>query len=168
VRSEVSHHVVERPAQVLAYASGQLTFQLPANLPTGPVIVRTVIGVEALPLAVLAIATPPPTIMGAMSAGGGAISALAPIRPGDIVSMLVSNLLESGQAAESARIRILSPVGSSVIEHAVQSVIPFAGQPGAGIVQVLLSSQSAGVTSLPLIVSADDRVSALYFLPYRP
>jgi len=166
--SAVSVTVADRPAQVLSYSAGQLAFQLPANLAPGPVIVRATIAGETLPQTVLTIAAPPPVIMGAIAAGGATISAAAPVHPGDIISILVSNLVEPGQNIDVSKLRFISPIGSLMLEHTVNAVIPVPGQPGTGIVQVMLSPQNAGVASLPIIVSSDDRVSQIYTLPYRP
>jgi hypothetical protein len=161
--------VADRPALVNSYSAGQLSFQLPSGMPAGPVVVRATISGEALPPAILVIASPVPAIVAAISAGGGsAISAAAPARGGEVLNLLVSNVLEPGQTVDSVKVRLISPIGNQVIEHTVQSVLPASGQAGSAYVQVVLSTQTPAVTSLPLIISADERLSAIYPLPYRP
>lgn len=162
----ISVSVSDRPAQVIAYAAGQLTVQLPAQLPPGLGIVRVTLAGETLPPSAIQIASPPPQILGAV-ANGNTVSASAPARASDTVSLLVSNLVEPGQTADLRRIRVISVVANQTIEHSVQAVLPVAGQPGAGFVQMTLSSQSPAVASLPLVLSADDRLSSVYNLPYR-
>lgn len=166
--SSISVTVADRAAQVISFAAGQLTFQLPANLPPGPVVVRVNIAGESIPQTVLTVAAPAPVIMGAIGPGGQTIAAASPVKAGDVVSLYVSNLYEPGQAIDAVKIRLISPMGTGTIEHTIISAVPVTGQPGAGIVQAVLSSQNAGVTLLPIVISADGRASTVYSLPYRP
>ncbi len=164
--SAISVTVSDRPAQVLSYSAGQLTIQLPAPLTPGLGIVRVTIAGESLPASAIQIASPPPQILGAV-ANGNPVSASAPARPGDSVNLLVSNLSEPGQTVDLRRLRVISVISNQTIEHSVLAVLPASGQPGAGFVQIALSSQSPAVTTLPLVLSADDRLSSVYNLPYR-
>lgn len=166
--SSIAVSVADRPAQVLSFLSGQLTFQLPANLPSGPVSVRAVIAGEALPQAILTIAAPAPVILGALGAGGAMISAAAPLKAGDVVSLMVANLYEPGQTIDALNIRLISPLGVSSLEHTIISVVAVTGQPGTGIVQAVLSTQNAGASLLPLVISVDDRPSTVFSINYRP
>lgn len=164
--SAISVTVSDRPAQVVSYSGGQLTIQLPAQLSPGLGIVKVTLAGETLPPSAIQIASPPPQILGAI-ANGNPVSVSAPVRPGDTVNLLVSNLVEPGQTADLRRLRVISVVANQTIEHTVLAVLPVAGQPGTGLLQIALSSQSPAVTTLPLVLSADDRLSSVYNLPYR-
>lgn len=166
--SSISVTVADRAAQVISFNAGQLTFQLPANLPPGPVVVKVNIAGESIPQTVLTVAAPAPVVMGAIGPGGQPVSASSPAKAGDVVSLYVMNLYEPGQTIDSVKIRLISPLGTGTIEHTIISAVPVTGQPGAGILQAVLSAQNAGVTLLPLVVSADNRASAAFSLPYRP
>lgn len=162
----ISVTVAERPAQVISYAAGQLTVQLPSGLSPGLAIVRVTINGEALPASAVNIASPAPQILFAVL-NGNAVSPATPARAGDGLSLFVQHLYETGSTAEPRRMRLYSNLGSAVIEHSVIGAIPGSGQSAVGILQVTLSTQSAPVANLPLTLMVDDRVSPVFNLPYR-
>lgn len=158
--------IADRQAQVVSFLNGNLTIQIPSGLPSGPATVRVYLdGVSSLP-AVLVIDPPPPIILFAQTILNAAITSANPARPGDTIQLIVSSLADGAGAASIDIARVKISTGST--EHSVQSVSPNAAQPGTHVVQFSLSTSSPILTSLPLTVSIDDRVSSAFALPFQP
>ena len=137
---------------VLSATPNQVTFQIPAALPTGPTILRFTSG--AIVVAIVAqVDPPPPGVLGVEGTDNVSISANRPARPGDLLNVLVASLGE----ADPAQVRVT--VGG--VDHTAQAV---ASQGAASQVRILLSP-NVGAGQVPLTVSVRGRSSRPYYVP---
>jgi hypothetical protein len=155
----------DRQAPAVSYLNANLTVQIPAGLPPGPAIVRVYVdGISSLP-AVLVIDPPPPIILYAQTILAEPIAAANAPRPGDTIQLVVATTVEGSPASiDVSRVKVTT----GAVQHGVQSVTANGAQPGTYLVQFSLSTISPSLSSLPITISIDDRVSSSFSLPFRP
>jgi len=155
----------DRYADVLAFLSGQLIINLPANLTSGPMSLKLTYLGAALPPVLLDVGVDNPVVLQASdSAKGIAYSPTAPALPGDVVTLLVNNLAGD-----------ITPVDLSALAVSVggiaQTLYSVQAQPNATnqyAVQFKLDPNTQlqdASNSLPLTIGAGSRVSAIFTLP---
>ena len=147
-------------AAVTSVENGIVTFNVPNNLPVGPVAVRVNVAGEAgLPIGIQVL--PPPALVSSVIAGfNQVISDTRPARPGEILTVLVSGLPETlTNAAATPKITITV----NGVEHRVISMSPLGG--ALQFQFILLNSLPSG--SLPFVVSVDGISTTLLNLPVR-
>lgn len=111
-------------AQILSVEGPTVTFTVPASTATGVAIIRLQQAAETvLPLALPVV--PPPAIISSITLGfGQPINNDRPLRPGDLVSLLVTGLPDA-VSAPGAQPRITIYIGQ--IEHRAVLVNPIGG-----------------------------------------
>jgi uncharacterized protein (TIGR03437 family) len=160
-RATFSLTVGDRPAIVLTAADGQITFQVPASLSTGPAVVRlSSITGETISPVVMQVDPPPPPILSAFSSPGQFADAANPARPGSIVGLVVGGLPDSVLTADPAGIKII--VGG--IEHTAFSI---GSQPGGVLIQFNLSPNVAPGPQVLAMVIYSGLTSQPFGLPVR-
>ena len=147
-------------AQVLSSIGSQVSFQVPAGLSPGPAVLRLQAGADSAPAVVVSIEPPPPAIVsifGGLAGPGGsagtAIDSNRPARPGDLISLVVSNLGDSAPAVN----RVTVNVGG--IDHQVLGINPNS-LPGNYHVQIFLAATVPTGAAVPVTVALDGRASA--------
>jgi hypothetical protein len=123
--------------------SGQINFQVPANLPTGPAILTLTIGSTSVNYGVT-VANPPPTIVSIVDT----TQTLSAPGPGDILAVQVNGLLDS-----TAQVTV-SGIGMPLVSVA-----------GGQILFVL--DQSFAGSPVPIAVVVDGAASLPYTLTVR-
>ena len=151
--------VGDRPATGVTNALGLLTFRLPAGLAPGPAIVRVSAGNDAAAALVLSVDIPPPVVNFA-TISGTRVDALRPARPGELVSVSVSNLADYNADVAPSRVQVI--VGLSV--HNAVQVTP---ANGSGHVVQFVLDPLMGAGTQALSVSIDGRASAQVAFPVR-
>ncbi|MEO7649599.1 MAG: IPT/TIG domain-containing protein, partial [Bryobacteraceae bacterium] len=149
----------DRPAAVLSATANQITFQVPAGLPAGPVVMRVTNGGDSISL-VLSLDGLPPEIRSLALAIGCAIDPGRPAHGGDVLVLTVGGLGDPGSSVASSRIRV--SVGG--LDQQVAAVYPVTN--GHQIQFVLAPTTTQG-TQIPLTVSVDGRASLPYMIPVR-
>jgi uncharacterized protein (TIGR03437 family) len=154
-------------ATVLSTGGNQVTFQVPSGLPAGPAVLRLQAGVDSAPPIVVSIEPPSPAISGVFAgfaaspiSTAASIDANRPARPGDLVTLVVSNL--GDPAPPPGRVQI--QVGG--IDHAAMAVSPNS-QPNVYHIQLFLSANVPTGSAVPVTVSVDGRTSAPYTIAIR-
>lgn len=150
------------PVTVMAVGQGQITFQVPADFPTGSAVLRIQTSAGTVyPIAVL-IDPPPPVVIN-VAGSGAVIDASRPARPGDLLTVTVSGLADAAATVAATRLRVT--VGG-VDHQPIAPAQPAANSPGQHQMQILLSEQvPAG--QVPLTVTIDYRTSAPYTIPVQ-
>ncbi len=156
--------IADRTAPVLGYLGGQLTVQVPSNIPQGPAIVRATIDGQPVLPAVIVIDPPPPVILSAQTSIASQITLSNAPHSGDSVQLVVSSLGDGVSQVDASRVKVTT----GTVDHTVQSVFMNSSQLGTYIVQFAISAASPSQASLPLTISMDGRVSTPYLMPYRP
>jgi hypothetical protein len=148
--SAIQLSVNDKPVSVVSLSGGVLQFRVPADLSPGPAVLRIIAnGETALPI-VMSIDLPPP-VVNSIQIGPVKIDEKRPARAGELLTVSVARLAETGSEVDISRVRIL--VGA--ILHSPVLVSPAAAN-GSYSVQFLLdSSISSG--SLPLSIRVDNR-----------
>ena len=147
--SAIQISVNDKPTPVLSLAGGLLQFRVPADLPPGPAVLRLIAnGEAALPL-VISIDLPPP-VVNSIQIGSLKIDDKRPARAGELLTVSVARLAESGSEVDISRIRILA----GGILHNPVLLSPASN--GSYSIQFLLDS-SIGSGMLPLSVRVDNR-----------
>jgi hypothetical protein len=125
--------VSEQRATILSAENGQITFQVPASLSTGPAIVKLSVGSgETIRPVVMQVDPPPPPILAAYTSSGALVDASNAARPGSIIGLLIGGLPESVLSVDPVSIKILV----AGVEHRAFAV---AAQPGGVLIQFTLS-----------------------------
>ena len=84
--------VGDKPATILKFEDGQITFQVPADLTLGPAIVRLAAGDKSARPIVMNIDPPPPAIISAYSGANTTADADHAAIPGSTLAVLVHGL----------------------------------------------------------------------------
>ena len=155
----------DTPLSILAYFGSQIMINLPANLTPGPLTIRFSCNGTVLPPVVLDVgATDPVIVQASNSATNSVYTETAPAYPGDLISILVTNL-----AADIAPVDLNSlSVSANGVAQTVYSAQSQASGTNQYTVQFKLDPQTqlqAGSGSLPLIITSGSRVSASFALP---
>lgn len=146
------------PIPIQSVAPGQITFQVPPGFSIGPAILRLQSGIEWSNPVLVAIDPLPPVINGIM-AGGALADVTRAVHPGELVTLQVANLAESGTTVAPGRITL--QVGA--VEHQALAVAP-GSQPGVFVVIFSLSPAVPPGQQVPLVLSIDGRTSLPFFL----
>ena len=154
-------------ATVLSTGGNQVTFQVPSGLPAGPAVLRLQAGADSAPPIVVSIDPPSPAISGVFAgfvaspiSTAASIDANRPARPGDLLTLVVSNL--GDPAPPPGRVQI--QVGG--IDHTAMAVSPNS-QPNIYHIQLFLSANVPTGSAVPVTVSVDGRTSAPYAIAIR-
>ena len=148
-------------AAVLSAANGQVTFQVPANLPLGPAVVQmqTQAGDAVAPI-VMSITPPPPAISAVYSAPSVVADSSHPAHPGNIIGVLVSGLPAAVLTADPSTVK-LTVSGVDIPAFSTGSL-------GNGtLIQAVLPSTVATGAQVPLTVSYAGLVSAPVQIPIQ-
>jgi hypothetical protein len=147
--SNITLFLNDQAIPVSGVQNNQITFQIPANVTPGGVVLRLeVSGDRSLPI--LMIIDPPlPKILSAVSDNGDSGSSL---RLGQLVALTVSNLQAAGSAVDTERIAV-NLAGTPV------RVAQILEQSDVHKVLVYVPATSPVGTELPLTVSVDSRTS---------
>jgi uncharacterized protein (TIGR03437 family) len=147
-----------QPAAIRSLAGDQITFQVPAEAALGPAVV-TLVG-PAGPISHrigMNIDAPPPLIGAIRGAGDRVIDAANPARPGETITIHVTNLRET--EAENVRVTIgdadAGAVALTVLANGLSQLR----------VTVPTIAESAGA---PVVVIAGTRLSPAVALPVKP
>jgi uncharacterized protein (TIGR03437 family) len=153
--------VGDQKAMILTIGDGQITFQVPVSLGTGPAVVRLsgTAGEAVLPV-VMQVDPPPPPILAAYSSAGVLADAANPARPGSIVGLLLGGLPESVLSVDPVSIKIA--VGG--VEHRAFSV---AAQPGGVLIQFTLSPAVSPGAQVMTMVTYNGLTSQPYNLAVK-
>jgi uncharacterized protein (TIGR03437 family) len=147
------------PAQILSVEGASITFLVPASIPTGVAVLRLQQAADvAQPLAVPV--TPPPALISSITVGfGQPINNDRPLRPGDLVSLLITGLPEAislpgaqprisiyiGQIEHRAV--LANPIGGALqIQFVVQPIVT----PGNATLYVTIDSLTTQPLSVPV------------------
>lgn len=144
-------------AIVQTLTGDSITFTLPAGLAQGPAVLalQNRSGVAGFRIA-MQVDTPPARITGFTGSAGREISASAPARPGEVLTILATNVRETDAAA----VRVM--IGG--IHHPVQQMLT--GQNGVTQIRVALSP--ALTENSPCTIQEGTRLSDAVVLPVRP
>ncbi|MBI4877150.1 MAG: matrixin family metalloprotease [Acidobacteria bacterium] len=146
------------PVQIVNAAPGQVAFVVPAGASSGPVVLRLQAGAEAsLPIAIT-VDPPSPVVVSALTSGL-AVDATRPVRPAELVTLVVGNL---GDSPSAARMRLMV----AGIDHQIALVVPASGQPGMYQVAFFLNP-AVPAGAQPVLVSLDGRISTPFPLLVR-
>ncbi|MFN7921237.1 MAG: IPT/TIG domain-containing protein [Bryobacteraceae bacterium] len=158
--NQVRVTVDDKPATIVSYGGGSLTFRVPAELNPGPAVLRLAptSGADSPFPIVMVVDQPPPSITG-ISISGTRVDAARPARPGELVTLQVSALADAGADIATARVAVF--VGQA--QHAAASVTPVSG--GHAVQFVLDPATPAGAQSVS--ISVDGRLSASVPFPVR-
>lgn len=140
----------------------QVTFQIPANFPAGPAILRIRTATDAAQPIVIAIEPPPPQIL-AIQNSGAPVDVNRPAQRGDLLTLVVGGLVADAFTGSVSTQRLTVSVGG--VEHTVQNVFASA-IPGQFFVQFALSFSVQSGTQF-MTLSQDSRVSTSASLPVR-
>ena len=147
-------------AAVTSVENGVVTFNVPNNLPVGPIAVRVnVAGEVGLPIGMQVL--PPPALITSVLAGfNQVISEARPARPGEILTVLVSGLPENVTSAAAAPKITITVNG---VDHRIISMNPLGG--ALQFQFILQNALPSG--SHPVAVSVDGISTTLFNLPVR-
>jgi uncharacterized protein (TIGR03437 family) len=151
------------PAAVLSLDQNQIVFQVPANLPAGPAIVRLQAG-GAAPAPVFVIIGPAPPVIESVLARTVAVDADHPAAVGNELSVLVSGLGEDG--VEIAAERLTVTIGG-VVSPVNGPAEPVAGQPHLHQIQTAVLPAVAPGDQVQVTVALDGHVSAPFAIPVQ-
>lgn len=152
--------VNDRPAQIVSWTGGVLTFTVPAGLTPGVAVLRvTTPGIESPRPIAMGVDIPLPVVV-AVQVSGTRVDAARPAQPGELLSVVVSGLGDPGQEIATSRVTV--QVGA--LQHRATQVT--AQQGGNHVVQLVLD-QAVPPGSQILTINVDGRVSAGFTLPVR-
>jgi uncharacterized protein (TIGR03437 family) len=150
----------DQPATILGVNGGQITFQVPSGLPTGPAIVKLQAGgVAAMPI-LMNIDPPPPAIVSAFSGPGIGADAGHPAHPGSVMTILVNGLPDPSTISDLNTVKVT--VGG--IDHTPMGI---SAQSGAALIQIVLSQNVATGAQLPVTVTYNGYQSQPLLIPVR-
>jgi hypothetical protein len=140
------------PAQVLYPSSTQITFVIPAGLPTGP----AVLALQGAWSIVVQIDPPPPNILNAVSAAGVPLGGSQGAAPGDTITLTVTGM---DPAVLSAPSRV------AVAEGGVGIPVFAISQDNSGnlLIQFALTASVTG-QQVPVTVSLDGDLSLPFYI----
>ena len=140
----------------------QINFQIPAGFGGGAATLNLNNGsASAFPVR-LQIENPPAEIAG-VSDADGAVDATHPADPGDMLSVLVTNL-DPAAAATPGRVQVTV----SGVPMTVQQIAPAPASAPAGTLQIQFAlSQSFGGAQVPVVVALDGSASAPFVIAAR-
>ena len=155
----------DEPVSILAYFGSQILINLPANLAPGPLTIQFTCNGTVLPPAVLDVSAVDPAVLQASnSATNSAYTGSAPAYPGDLISILVSNL-----AGDIAPVDLNSlSISVNGVAQTVYSLRSQTTGTNLYVVQFKLDPQTqlqGASGSLPLTITNGTRVSAPFALP---
>jgi uncharacterized protein (TIGR03437 family) len=152
--------VNDRPAQIVSWTGGVLSFTVPAGLTPGVAVLRVTTTVIESPQPIaMGIDIPPPAVV-SVQVSGTRVDAARPAQPGELVSVVVSGLGDPGQEIATSRVNV--QVGA--LQHRAAQVT---AQPGGNHVVQFVLDQAVPPGSQILTVNVDGRVSAGFTLPIR-
>jgi uncharacterized protein (TIGR03437 family) len=146
---------------VIYSSNSQVNFAIPADYPAGRATLVVNNGAASTLPVVLQIDAPPPVVTSLADASGTAFDTAPVLNPGDVLSVLVTNI-DPGVAGVPARLRVtLAGVPMTVLAVTQASAAP-AGQPVAsGLIEVQFAvTQSFAGSQVPLVVAVDGNESA--------
>jgi hypothetical protein len=155
----------DQPVDIEAYFGGQVLINLPANLASGPLTIKFTCNGAALAPVVLDVSAANPAILQASnSATGSVYTGSVPAYPGDLISILVTNL-----AGDIAPVDLNSlSVSVNGVAQTVYSLQLQTSGTNLYAVQFQLDPQTQlqdASGSLPLTITNGSRVSASFALP---
>lgn len=155
----------ETPVNVVAFLSGPLLLNLPSNLAPGPLTLKVVYNGTPLTPVVMDVSAANPAILQTKnSATGSVYTGSAPAYPGDLISLLVTDL-----AGDIAPLDLNSlAVSVNGVAQTVYSAQPVMSGTNLYIVQFKLDPQTQiqdASGALPLTIANGLRVSAPLALP---
>jgi uncharacterized protein (TIGR03437 family) len=152
------------PVKVISGMPAQISFQIPADFPIGPAILKVSNGVDAaLPLAVM-IDAPPPVIAGIVNSAGERVDASRSVRAGDKLAILVSGL-SADPARDVTGGNVKVEVGG--VAHRVQPAVETQAPSGTFPILITLSALVAPGEQVPVTVSVGARVSRSFSIAVR-
>ena len=147
-----------QPATIISASPTQVTLQIPPSLPVGSAILTLNNGVtNAYPVAVN-VDTPPATIVGVQNGAGTALDSSHTVRPGDIVTVILSGFAPPAPAIAPSRVQV--SVGGALYTPTLMN--PVGGQ--WQVTFVLDGNAPAGPAD-QLIVYLDGRSSLPVSIP---
>jgi hypothetical protein len=160
--SAVNLTVGDQQAFVISAGGGQVVFQVPANLPLGPAIMRLqVMGYnDPIPPVVMNVDPPPPAIVNIYSSPGILADSTHAAKVGSILGMVVAGLPGSVLTADPGSVKVHIGVvdlpafsvgavdGGVMVQVTLTDAVPKGAQ-----ISVWITYQ--GVTSLPAYVSIE-------------
>jgi hypothetical protein len=150
----------DQPATILGVNNGQITFQVPAGMPTGPAIVKLQAGgLAAMPI-LMNIDPPGPVIAGAFSSPGVAADASHPAHPGSPIWILVNGLPDPSTISDLNAIKV--NIGG--VDHTPAGI---SAQSGGALLQVILSQNVPAGGQQPVTITYNGYTSQQFFVPVR-
>ncbi len=144
----------DRTLPVLAVEAGQITFQLPADAPVGPGILRLTISDTTVPPVIITLDLAPPVVTGFIN--GDVAAAAGQAKPGDLLTVIAANLGAAG--SETAMDRISATIGG-VTAAVASSAQPVDGHPELHAFLVQVPPALEGGQTAPLVITLDGRAS---------
>ena len=142
-------------APIVSFDSEKITFQVPASVKPGPVVLRLTAG-DTQVAPVFAIITPAPPVVQSVSVGGVAVDGTHPANPGDILSIAVVNLGDSGVSTSVGRIDV--SIGGTDIAP-LSAAAAMTDHPAVHVVRAVVPASVDTSDKTPIIVSFDGRAS---------
>jgi len=129
-----------------------MTFQVPANFPTGPATMKVTNGAgeTSLPIA-LNIDSAPPVIQTALAGVSVALDSTKWVRPNDLMTLVVDNLFDNQNGGDAVKVSI------GGVEHSPIAVLNSIA--GTTQVQVILSGSVPQGNEIPVTIRVETRVS---------
>ena len=129
-----------------------MTFQVPANFPTGPATMKMTNGAGeiSLPIAVN-IDSPPPVIQTALAGVSVALDSTKWVRPNDLMTLVVDNLFDNENGGDAVKVSI------GGVEHSPIAVL--SSTTGITQVQVILAGSVPQGNEIPVTIRVETRVS---------
>jgi len=145
----------DQPVTVSSVNGNVVTFQVPANFPLGPGVLRVQNGAGDLsfPIAIN-IDAPPPVIQSALAGVSAALEPGRYVKPSDLMTLIVDNLFEGSHAGLPVKINI------GGVEHSPIAVLNGAG--GQTQLQVIIANSVPQGDEVPVTVSVETRVSQAF------
>lgn len=140
---------------IVGLDSGKITFQVPASVNPGPVVLRLTAG-DTQVAPVFVIITPAPPIVQSVSVGGTAVDGTHPAHPGDTLSIAALNFGDSGASTAVGRIDVsiggvdVAPLGGAAAQ---------ADHPAVHVFRCVVPASIDASDKTPITVSLDGRTS---------
>jgi uncharacterized protein (TIGR03437 family) len=158
----VSLTLNDLPVAVAGLNNGQITFQIPLGMPSGPAVVRLRAGTETASPIVIQIDPPPPAVI-AIQSSGAPVDLTRPARPGDTLTLVVGGLTTEAFTGS------VNPLGVTITvagtEHSPQEITRAAQAGQFQVSFTLKDSVAAG--NHALTIAQDGRISAAATLIVR-
>lgn len=162
--AEITVTIRDLQVPVFAASNGEVIFQVPSNFSPGTALVRVKAGSETSLPVMLEIDPPLPVIAAVTDAIGLPIDTIRPARPGDLITLLVYSLTESGSAPDAGRVRIYV----NGIQHEVLTIAPALTHAAGHLIRFQLSRDIEAAGAVPLAVAVDSRRSVSVSVPVHP